>query len=401
MIGISLAVLLVTAQQPPPPHFVVHTAEGKPLTGRLEKLAGGWAVSVKGMDGKLVEVPAGDLIGLWRSDRPLPPWPAGPGLILVGGDRLAGTLTGGDGRAIRFVPDYSRRENPVDWSVPISTLTAVWVANPPPQTPASPADYPWAAGGDRRDVVLLRNGDVVRGTLEAFTTDPAGLRLKSGTERTTLSLSRVAAISLDPALARDRRPKGPFARIVLADGSRFTLANATADGQTITGTTSYGIAVEFALADLIALDILQGRADYLCDLKPRTAAVEPFNAITWPWTANRSVKGNPLRIGEHTFDRGLGMHPKTTLTYDLGGRYRRFESRVGLDPATGRRGSADVHVLVDGQKRFAVAGLTLGGSPQAVAIDVGGARELTLVVDYGPLGDVQDDVNWGDARLIR
>jgi hypothetical protein len=27
-------------------------------------------------------------------------------------------------------------------------------------------------------------------------------------------------------------------------------------------------------------------------------------------------------------------------------------------------------------------------------------KELTLVIDFGPSGDVQADVNWADARLV-
>ena len=100
-----------------------------------------------------------------------------------------------------------------------------------------------------------------------------------------------------------------------------------------------------------------------------------------------------------TFDKGLGTHPRTTLVYDLGGKYRRFEALVGLDPVTGRRGAVEVRVLVDGRDVLSTA-LTAGTEPKAVAVDVAKAKELTLVVDYGPGGDVQDDVNWADARLI-
>ena len=405
MLLITLAVLPFGIAWPPTsgPVFVVHTASSKAVTGRVEKLDGGWGMTVLPGGGEpQVEVPAGDLVGFRRTDRPLPPWPGGPGLVLTSGDRIGGTVTGGDGRTVRFVPDYSRREKAADWAVPISSVAAVWVTAPAPRTPVSPADYPWAAGPDRRDVVLLRNGDVVRGTLEALTTGPAGVRVKTGSERLPLPLTRIAAVSLDPALARDRRPKGPYARAVLSDGSRITLVEAKSDGVRLSGKTPYGVAIDVPLVDLVGLDILQGKAVYLSELKPRTASVEAYNGVTWPWTADRSVKGNALRLGDQTFDRGIGTHAKTTLTYDLGGKYRRFEAQVGLDPVTGRRGAVDVRMLVDGKERSTpeLTGLTVGGSPRAIVADVVGAKELTLVVDYGPGGDVQDDVNWGDARLI-
>jgi hypothetical protein len=403
MLPILLPVLGLIAQQPAAPAFVVRPAEGSPLTGQLEKLTDGWAVTVKTDDGKTIDLPAGELIELRRSDRRPPPWPAGPGLILTGGDRIAGTVTGGDGRTVRFTPEYARREKGADWPVPIASVAALWVTAPEPRTPTNPADYTWAAGPGRRDVLLLRNGDVIRGSLEAFTSGPAGVRIKVGSERTTLPLTRIAAVSFDPALARDRRPKGTHARVVVADGSRIMLAEARADGQTLHGKTPYGVAVELPLSDLISLHIIQGKAVYLSDLKPQKASIEAYNGLAWPWTADRTVKGNPLRIGDQTFDKGLGTHARTTLAYHLDGQYRRFETQVGLDPVTGRRGAVDLRVLVDGRELPipGLAGLTIGGSPKTITVPVTGAKELTLVVDFGPAGDVQDDVNWGDARLIR
>ena len=41
------------------------------------------------------------------------------------------------------------------------------------------------------------------------------------------------------------------------------------------------------------------------------------------------------------------------------------------------------------------------GGPLPVRVDVTGAKELTLAVEFGQGGDVEDHVNWADARLIR
>lgn len=322
-------------------------------------------------------------------------------LALTNGDRVRGAVTGGDTRVVRFVPDSRADAKAEPWSVPLAALAAVWVTPPPADTPPDPAAYPWADGPRRRDAVLLRNGDVLRGTVEGFAADPPAVRVKVAGEpaANTIALSRVAAIAFDPALARARRPKGPYARLVTADGSRLSLATATADANTLKGTTPFGAAVELPLTDVAALDVLQGKATYLSDLKPKKATAEGFNGVAWPWAADRTVKNNPLRLGPQTFDKGLGTHPRTTLVYDLDGKYRRFEAVVGLDPLTGRRGAAEVRVLVDGRDAL-TATVTAGADPRPVAVDVAKAKEMTLVVDYGPGGDVQDDVNWGDARLI-
>ena len=392
---------VVLGQQSEAQAFVVTTAAPKSVRGRVERVGDGWAVAIRTDGPEPVAVPKGDLVGLRRADRPLPAWPRGPVVVLANGDHIGATVTGGNDRVVRVAPRLPGRGNPADWSFPLTSLAAVWVTAPPAETPADPAAYPWAEGSNRRDAVLLRNGDVLRGTVEEFTDAPA-VRVKVGTAVSTVPLDQVAAVAFDPASARVRKPKGPFARAVLADGSRVSLAAAKTDGTTLTGSTPSGTAVELPVVQLVALDVFQGKAVYLSDLKPKKAAAEGFNGLAWPWVADRSVKGHPLRVGADTFDKGLGTHPATTLTYDLGGKYRRFEAVVGLDPATGRRGVADVRVLIDGKAVPAggLKGLTAATSPVAVAADVTGAKELTLVVEFGPGGDVQADVNWGNARLV-
>src|SRR5262249_22108073 len=165
----------------------------------------------------------------------------------------------------------------------------------------------------------------------------------------------------------------------------------------------FGAEIEVPLAKLVSLDVLQGPATYLSELKPKKAETVGFLGEGWPWLADRSVRGSSLRLltkdGASTFDFGVGTHPKTVLTYDLAGKYTRFESFVGLDAATGKRGRADVRIKLDGKEIDLPELKTLAAGPAVfVRVDVRGAKELTLVVDFGPTGDVQADVNWADAR---
>jgi hypothetical protein len=193
--------------------------------------------------------------------------------------------------------------------------------------------------------------------------------------------------------------------VTLADGSRVRFASLAVADERLKGRLTTGGLVEWPLADAVAVDVLNGKATYLSELKPKSAKTEPYLAVVWPVVNNRSVKGNPLRLatsrGEETFDRGLGTHPKTSLVYDLGGKYRRFTATVGLDAATGKKGRAVAKALVDG-KDVSVPGLAdlTAAAVVPVSVDVTTKKELMLVVDFGPAGDVQADVNWADARVI-
>jgi hypothetical protein len=288
------------------------------------------------------------------------------------------------------------------------SIDVLWLVKPAVGTPTDPAKYAWLPKPRKKDVLLLRSGDTITGTLDRFENDGKVIRFlpEGKKDSTPLDTSSVAAVAFDPSLSRPRSTKGPVAEVTFADGSRLRFASASGDGRTFRGRLVTGGTIEIPLNKVVSIDLIQGKAVYLADLKPKTSKFEPFLGTNWHWTANRSVKGNPLRLntrlGEETFDRGLGTHPKTTLVYDLGGKYKRFEAVVGLDAATGTRGRAAVRVMVDG-KDAAVPGLTDLSAADCVPISVAvtKAKELTLIVDFGPGGDVQADVDWADARLVK
>ena len=76
---------------------------------------------------------------------------------------------------------------------------------------------------------------------------------------------------------------------------------------------------------------------------------------------------------------------------------------MGLNPDAGGRGAARVRLLVDGKPHEVTRdkGRPLAaGQPVAVRLDVSGAKELVLEVDFGPAGSVQADVVWADARVV-
>lgn len=395
--AMTFALAAIGAPAEPAAFVATSPADDQP-TGMLVKLTADGSAELATPAGA---VTVSDLIGLRRGTG-LPPFPLGPGLLTTSGDRIPGTVLGGTDEAVRFDPEFTDAE----WDVPLSAVSVLWVVKPPADTPADPARYSWLQEARNRDVLRFRNGDTAVGTLAGLTADPPGVRFKPDTGETrTVPLAELSAVAFNPTIARRPRPKGSFARLVLRDGTRLAVTGATANAGTLKGKTLYGQAVTVPVADLVGLDVMQGKAVYLADLKPKRVEQAGFLGTAWPWAADRTVHGTQLRLltpdGEATFDRGLGTHPRTTLVYDLAEKYRRFEALVGLDAATGTRGRAAVRILVDGKEQDRPDLLKLAAGPAVpVRVDVVGAKELTLVVDFGPGGDVQADVDWADARLI-
>ncbi len=392
-----VAWLLLTLPPPGPAAFEASTVAG-PAAGRVQSLSATLAVVWADP-----ATPPGELVALRRAGRAAPARPREPMLVLANGDAVAGATLGGDANRLRFRPRFlGPAAEP--WAVPLTAVAAAWLEAPDADTPAEPARYAWAGG--KRDAVLLRSRDVLRGGLDGLTPE-GGVRFQAADRPAeVVPLARVAALAFDPSLARVRKVKPAHARVTLADGSRLTLTQVAADATALTGVTPYGPRVEVPWSEVVALDAVNGKATPLGDLTPKSAEVTPFTDLAWPWRVNQTVRGEPLRLrGEYgvgTSDRGLGLHSRTRLTYDLGGKFRRFEARVGLDAASGRRGSADVTLLLDGKPAGpeSLRRLTAATGTVAVSLATPGVKELTLLVDYGPGGDAQDDVNFADARLI-
>lgn len=392
--GSVLLLAALAAGQPEPGAFAAVGPVGVRPVGRLVRLGDG-TVELATPDGK---VTVADVLSLRRVGAARPAFPRGPGLLTTTDDRVPGTLLGGSGDALRFQPAAEEEA----WSVPLPAVSLLWLGTQPAATPPDPDRVSWLGPNRKRDLLRLRNGDTTAGTIVKFAAEGEAVTFKSdaGDDR-AVPLGTVGAVAFNPALATARRPKGAYTLAVLRDGTRLHLVGAVADETTVRGKTLFGQAVELPLARVVALDTVRGKATELASLRPK-AEQGGFLGVTWPWAANRTVRGEPLVLltanGVETFDRGLGTHPRTVLTYELAGKHGRFEALVGLDPVTGRQGRAVVRVAVDG-KDATVLDLQPGPAVP-VRAELAGTKQLVLSVESGPGGGVQADVNWADAQLL-
>jgi hypothetical protein len=111
--------------------------------------------------------------------------------------------------------------------------------------------------------------------------------------------------------------------------------------------------------------------------------------------------GHTINLNGTAYAKGLGVHARSDLRYDLGGRYSHFLADVGLDDEVLKNGSVQFLVYVDGGlKPVFNSGLMRGGSTtQHVDVDVTGVNELRLLVLDGGDGNGNDHADWANARL--
>lgn len=115
--------------------------------------------------------------------------------------------------------------------------------------------------------------------------------------------------------------------------------------------------------------------------------------------ACKSVDGHPLKIGGVLYPHGIGTHANSEWYINLNGAATRFESIVGVDDETDRRGSITYEVWVDG-KRAAETKVLRGGESQLISVDLTGAKKLVLVVTYGGDDNQWDHADWAGAMLF-
>src|SRR5205085_397126 len=102
-----------------------------------------------------------------------------------------------------------------------------------------------------------------------------------------------------------------YGHLVLDNGCRLALAEARADDRTLTGKTLFGGDIQIPLEQVVALDLRQGQAVYLSDLKPRDFESTSYLGDSgWPYESyvlDGSVAGHDLVLEGNTYDKGLGM----------------------------------------------------------------------------------------------
>src|SRR5262249_45644796 len=154
---------------------------------------------------------------------------------------------GGDTKVIRFRPAISDD----DWNISLDTVAAVWLVAPPADTPTDPAKYTWLAGTPTPDVLLYPNGDAGPRPLRGLVDGGVKFTPDGGTTR-EVSLKDLAAIGFNPRFVRARKPKGPYARLVLGDGTRVDVTELAAKPNAIVAKAVCGAEITVPLAKLVS-----------------------------------------------------------------------------------------------------------------------------------------------------
>ena len=320
-------------------------------------------------------------------------------VLLANGDRLVANPVQTDNDILRA--KWRRFPGLPLYSVPLEMVQGIAWKLPQDRVSRSGVITRLLNYSTKTDLLTLRNGNSVAGEFLGFDLD--SLKLETAAGPLDIELASLNYFSFNPELIAFPKSQGVRMIVTLIDGSRFTATQFQLQADAgMQFTMAFGGQATFALDRITSMQVVGGRAVYLSDLKPRDYTFTPYLSLRWPLRSDRNVTSESLRLGGREYAKGLGTHSQSKITYALDGNYSQFQAVVGIDDHAGRGGNAIAEVLVDEKSVWTSAPLTSGGPPQRIkSIDVSGAQALTLHVQFGQRGDVQDHVDWCDALLVK
>ena len=377
-------------------HVVVHHADDGQITGEIV----GASIDAINIitDNENRKLSTRDLIRLTFGKHKAAPLPRSF-ILLANDDRIVAAPESIDEEFL--VARWKSFPNWPALRVPLDNVRSVALALPRSRTKRWRATTRFLNQNREDDELVLTNGDRILG--ELISLDQAGFKFDTAAGETSIARNDVRSLGFNAELISIPSATGLRTSIDLLDGSRITVKNLqrTPSGD-FNCETVFGATLRLPTTAIAVMRFLGGRAVYLSDLPVADYQFQPFLSRKWPYQKNRNVTGGWLILRDREYAKGLGLHSKCELSFDLDKTYREFRSVVGIDDHTNGDGSVQFRIQLDGETVWSSGSVTGINQPvNTPSINVTGKKRLTLRVEFDKRGDILDHANWCDAILIR
>ncbi len=213
-------------------------------------------------------------------------------------------------------------------------------------------------------------------------------------------------------------------RVTDIDGTELEGAGWTATESGVRFQSPLGVEITRSFVQLRHIDFSADKIIFLSDLKPRAMTWMPYfeaaklsetlaqfyrpkmdRALTRSDSASDDGKLQLLAAGggqpvPETFEKGIAMHSRSSLVFDLPDDVRQFRATAGIDFRVRDHGNVRLVIRGDGRELYAenIAG---ADPPRELSVNIAGVRQLELFVDYGENLDIGDHLNLCNARLVK
>jgi hypothetical protein len=255
------------------------------------------------------------------------------------------------------------------------------------------------------DLLVLRSEgklDALEGTFGSGTGDGIEFVLSANDQKLTPKLSRLQGLIF--VRKPDPNAVAPICKLVDTAGNVIVSKSVAIDGDDVkVESVAGGITTYPSLKRIARLDFSKGKLTYLSDLEPIEKEETSTEDLIFPYRKDRNLYGGPLRIKNTHYSKGLAIHSRSVLTYDLGGDYQLFRAVLGVDDVVRYENgvAVRVNVVIEADGRELYRGeVTSSDEPKPLALDVKNVRKLRITV-AAPLLDLGQQVNLGDARVSK
>jgi hypothetical protein len=248
---------------------------------------------------------------------------------------------------------------------------------------------------------VLKDNDVVavNGTALGIAGDSLRFRYQD-TER-KVALGRLVGVVMAPAAAKP--PQGLCQCIRMDWGASLTGQWTGMDDDSVSLALPWGAAAKIPITAIASIDFRNGRMVYLSDLKPAKVEQTPFFGRVIPYRLDAALDGGPLLLSDGPYAKGIAVHSRCVLEYNLGGEFERFIAKVGFAKSATDASDAGavIRVKADDKTVYENADAHPDEKPAQIDASVAGVNRLILEVDFAKDQDVDGRVDWANARLFR
>lgn len=280
-------------------------------------------------------------------------------------------------------------------SIPLEKVRAIRIG---PAAKIEAVEKAIAAPSAEFDRLFLKVQEEVE-SVSGVTVSLSSEELKAQIEGADQAIPRSRLVALVVAQPTAKDEVTP-ATVTLRDGSTLPCQIDSLQEGKLLALLPPGGKLEIPWSAVASVSIRSRRVAYLSDLEPTTIEQRSIAFLDVPWRRDRSVMGRPLTLANRTFEKGIGVHATSRLTFAVSGKYDELAAEIGIDAETAGKGDCVFSVLADGESVFSQR---VKGSdpPRSILVDIRGKQEVTLIVDAGEGLDLADHADWCDVRLIK
>jgi len=154
-----------------------------------------------------------------------------------------------------------------------------------------------------------------------------------------------------------------------------------------------------SMASISKFDFSAGSLMFLSNAEPTKVDLSSTEGIPEPYRRDRNLDNGDLKMGSVKYSKGLALHSRTQLTYDLGGKYKTFQAIVGVDDCVEGESKSTLIIEADFKPIFTEV-IKKGDKPRALNLNVLNVKQLRITVESDFL-DLGNQVDLADAKLLK